>query len=76
MYIVRTPYDRSENHWQSQSRVISTFVGVGGLLRDIKWWLGKTSKHGENYHLWRVANESDAMLLFLACGDEIEKETE
>lgn len=72
MYIVRTPYHRdSEDHWQAQSRIRSCFCGLGGKSADLKWLQGLIHPTGERWHFWRVSNERDALMLQLACGDEI-----
>lgn len=88
-WLVGTDYNRNvEDHWQSQSRLISLGYSLGILYRkDYTWANGSsTPKNWNGYneqnpspgydidrHYWRFYDEDQAMVFYLACGSSIKK---
>jgi hypothetical protein len=88
-WLVETRYDRqTEDHWKSQSRLISIGYNLGiRYSTDYKWDHGSSTPKGWNgytvdnpspgydidRHYWRFFDEDQAFTFYLACGSSIRK---
>lgn len=86
-WLVTAEYGDNEDHWQSQSRQHLRAFDLGCKYNDIDWDHGQTipakwngygpdnPSPGRNIsrHYWRIYDEEQAMLFYMAEGTHIQK---